>query len=80
MKRLGYLALGFCVIVTVWLIDPSKAQQSSGVEMPLAIIVAASEPEAQRIIQRLDKGEDFASLAKKDRSIPALPTAGIWGD
>jgi hypothetical protein len=45
--------------------------------LPLRIIVVASEPEAQQVLQRLEKGENFADVAK-DKSIH--PSADHGGD
>jgi tetratricopeptide (TPR) repeat protein len=79
VKRLGFLAIVVSMIASLWLLSPTAAQQGSSGEIPVSIIVAASEEEAQRVLERLKHGADFATLAK-DKSIdPSASEGGYLG-
>jgi hypothetical protein len=46
---------------------------------PVAIIVVKTEAEAQRVLERLKKGADFAALAKTESSNPTAADGGYLG-
>ena len=48
-------------------------------ELPLRIIIVSSAPEAQRILQRLNQGEDFAVLAKEKSTDSTSDAGGYMG-
>ena len=56
--------------------SPPAATSASSEEVPLQVIVVRSNEEAQRILDRLKNGEDFAALAE-EKSID--PTASVGG-
>jgi len=67
------------MITCLWLLSGTAAQQFGTGPIPVGIIVAVSEEEAQRVLERLKHGEDFAALAK-DKSIdPSASEGGYLG-
>ena len=57
----------------------SAASQSDSQEVPLSIIVAPSESDARRILDRLKSGGDFAALAKDNSTDPSAHNGGYLG-
>ena len=55
------------------------ATQSDSQEVPLSIIVAPSEPDAQKILVRLQGGGDFAALAREKSIDPSSVRGGYLG-
>lgn len=53
--------------------------QSSGTEYKASHILVKTEAEAEKIIQQLNKGANFAALAKKDSIAPSAPQGGELG-
>jgi tetratricopeptide (TPR) repeat protein len=79
LGRLGYATISFLAIAVACLLSPSAAQQNSSNEIPLSIIVVSSEPEAQRILELLKNGEDFAAIAKNKSTDPSANSGGYLG-
>ncbi|HMC62830.1 MAG TPA: FG-GAP-like repeat-containing protein, partial [Candidatus Solibacter sp.] len=66
--------------IALWWLPSAAAPQSPSPEKPLSIIVTASEPEARRVLERVNRGDDFAALAR-DRSIdPSAHDGGYLGN
>jgi tetratricopeptide (TPR) repeat protein len=59
--------------------SPSATQSASPDEVTLRIIVAASADDAQRIRERLDRGENFVALAIAESIDPSAPAGGLLG-
>jgi hypothetical protein len=79
MKRLVRPAIILSAIVPgLWLWSFAVAQSDSP-EIPLSIIVAPSEPGAQRILERLKSGGDFAALARESSVDPSASSGGYLG-
>jgi len=61
---------------------PSAATSSTSStpdEVPLQVIVVRSNEEAQQILERLENGEDFATLAKEKSIDPTASAGGYMG-
>lgn len=72
-RRRYLLVLAFLVFCFV----PTEGQQNS--HLGLRIIVVGSEPEAQQILERLRKSEDFAALAKEKSTDSTAEDGGYMG-
>jgi tetratricopeptide (TPR) repeat protein len=69
-------ALLFCAFLCIH----ALAQTTSTTrEVPLRVIVAADEPAAHQIVERLAKGEDFSLLAKEKSIDPTAQAGGYMG-
>ncbi len=77
-RNAGWLFVLCLVLFVTWLISPATAQRNPR-EIPLAVIVVATEGEAQNVLQRLGKGEDFASLARQLSIDPTANQSGYIG-
>jgi FG-GAP-like repeat/ASPIC and UnbV/PPIC-type PPIASE domain len=75
----------YFVLVMVIALGPSLPGQTpptntqSLVEIPLELIVVGSLEEAQHILDRLKKGEDFAHLAREKSIDPTAESSGFMG-
>ena len=58
---------------------PSRAWQQSTQKLPLYIIVLASQAEAQRVLEQLNRGGDFAAIAKASSTDPSAADGGYLG-
>ena len=56
------------------------AQESAPNELPLGIIVTASEAEALQVLARLKQGDDFAALARAHSIDPSANDGGYLGE
>jgi tetratricopeptide (TPR) repeat protein len=56
-----------------------SAQQPSDAAVTLRMIAVTSEEAAQRIIERLNRGESFAALAKTESTAPSADAGGWLG-
>jgi len=77
VKGFGWLAIGIFSTASLWLLAPGAAQPLA--EIPVSIIVAGSPEEAQRVLEQLRRGEDFASLAKSKSLDPSASEGGYLG-
>jgi tetratricopeptide (TPR) repeat protein len=76
----GALTLSFFLLFALlfapnWLLAQSSGSQTVG----LRIIVVDTETEARQILDRLKKGEDFATIAKKESIDPNAGNGGYIG-
>jgi tetratricopeptide (TPR) repeat protein len=55
------------------------APPASGAEVPIEIIVVRSGEEAQKVLERLQKGEDFATIAREQSIDPTAENGGYLG-
>src|SRR5271167_3940450 len=53
--------------------------QATSNQVPLRIIVVNTADQAQQILERLKKGEDFAVLAKEKSTDPTADSGGYMG-
>ncbi len=58
---------------------PLFAQAATSNQVPLRIIVVNTADQAQQILERLKKGEDFAVLAKEKSTDPTADSGGYMG-
>jgi tetratricopeptide (TPR) repeat protein len=58
---------------------PSAATTSAADEIPLQVIVVRSNEEAEQILERLRKGEDFAAVAREKSIDPTASAGGYMG-
>jgi tetratricopeptide (TPR) repeat protein len=58
---------------------PQYPKKTAAGEVQLQVIVVRSLEEAQQVLQRLKKGEDFAALARKESTDPTAETDGYTG-
>ncbi|HEY3841191.1 MAG TPA: peptidylprolyl isomerase, partial [Bryobacteraceae bacterium] len=65
-------------LAALWWLSPAAAPQSSAAQ-PICIIVAASEPQARKLRERLDRGEDFNALARSQSIDPSAADGGYLG-
>jgi len=80
MGRSLSLGVFLSAAIALWWLPSAAAPQSPSPEKPLSIIVTASEPEARRVLERVNRGDDFAALAR-DRSIdPSAHDGGYLGN
>jgi tetratricopeptide (TPR) repeat protein len=66
-------ALGFAVPTR------SAPQQNSSPQLNLQVIVVDSADKARQILERLEKGEDFAAIARKESIDPSASEGGYLG-
>src|SRR5260370_2233083 len=73
----------FSVSLVLGLVFPASSavpsQDSSPGMLNLQVIVVDSSGKAQQILDRLNKGEDFAGIAKSDSIDPSGPQGGYIG-
>src|SRR5579859_3161508 len=60
-----------------FLLVPTPGQQATAI--PVSIIVAPSKEQAQKLLDRLKQGDDFASLAKTQSVDPSAGDGGYLG-
>jgi hypothetical protein len=58
---------------------PSRAQDNSPAQLNLQVIVVNSAAKAHLILERLRRGEDFASIARKESIDPSAAEGGYLG-
>ena len=68
------------LFVIVWslILSPAGGQNQAR-EVPVAIILVASEVEARQVVARLKGGEDFAALARDKSTDPTASQSGYMG-
>ncbi len=74
--------LRLCVIplaIACWWIVSSAFGQNDSHEVPIGIIVVASESEAAQVMAQLKNGEDFGALARSKSTDPTANDAGYMG-
>ena len=79
MKVQGTTAGCICIAAALCWLMPMAAPQSTATAKQVFIIVAASEAEARTIRERLDRGEEFGSLAKSHSIDPSAADGGYLG-
>src|SRR5579863_5252818 len=72
LRLAAILALGFCFL-NGWARDPSQDT------VPVGLIVVESHAEAEKILQQLSSGEDFATLARQKSVDPTSVDGGSMG-
>src|SRR5208282_5915686 len=77
---LGSVILGTAILFCAPSADASHPPQNMAVqELTLQLIVVRSPEEAQEVIERLNKGEDFSKLAKEKSIDPTAEVGGFMG-
>ena len=66
-------------LASVWLASQASQAAQSPDTLTLRIVVAASADEAQRLVDRLSQGEDFAVLARAESIDPSADRGGLLG-
>lgn len=75
MRRLSAIPL---LIAACWLLASAFGQSDSR-QVPVSIIVVATESEAAQIIAQIKNGEDFAALARTRSTDPTANDSGYMG-
>lgn len=71
----------FLAALLLWIgLSPVRAQQTQGEIVSLQVIVVDSEAKADRVLQRLRGGEDFAAVAREMSIDPNASNGGYVGD
>jgi tetratricopeptide (TPR) repeat protein len=79
-KRQLFRAMAAIGLMFAYTFAPAQSRPSSQPdEINLSIIVVSSPEGAQRIVDRLEKGEDFATLAKHESIDPTADEGGSMG-
>jgi hypothetical protein len=73
LRAVAILAIGFCFL-NGWARDPSQDT------IPVGLIVVESQSEAQKILQQLSGGEDFATVARQKSVDPTSVDGGSMGE
>ncbi len=79
--RLSWL-ISYCSVVLFLLLalSPALAQESRKERVMLQVIVVDSEPQAQKVLQRLKAGEAFAAVAREVSIDPNASSGGYVAD
>ena len=72
-------ALAVAALASMWLASKASQAAQSPDTLTLRIIVAGSGDEAQRLVDRVSKGEDFAVLARAESIDPSADRGGLLG-
>ena len=67
------------ILLSIFAISCFLAAAGQGSAIPVSIIVAPSEEEARKLLGRLQRGDDFASLAKDNSVDPSAADGGYLG-
>ena len=79
LRRAVAVSVSWLMFSTPLVSQSLPFQSTSSDEVPLQVIVVRSLEEAHQILQRLKKGEDFATLAKDQSIDPTANTGGYIG-
>lgn len=79
MSRWRFVAFTIPLFVGCWWLLSSAFGQGDSREIPVGIIVVASETEATQIAAQLKSGEDFGALARSKSTDPTANDAGYMG-
>lgn len=73
--------LSLCLALISAVVSNARAQitQAGSNSVTLGIIVVSSQPDAERVLERLRQGEDFTSLAKKLSIDTTADAGGLMG-
>ena len=77
-RRLG-AAVAAAALASVGLVYAAPQADSPSGALTLRIIVASSREDAQRLVERVTKGEDFAALARSESIDPTARDGGMLG-
>ena len=78
MSRTAHYLLISAAIASWWIASYALGQSNAD-EIPVSIIVVASETEATQLIAQLKSGSDFAALARSKSTDPTANDAGYMG-
>ena len=78
MKATKSIVSAIGLAAALWWLSPSTAapQGPGSTATQVCIIVTASEPEARKVLERLNHGEDFGTLAKSHSIDPSASDGG----
>jgi tetratricopeptide (TPR) repeat protein len=73
------VAVGAAFFCSLFFARASHCQQDSSNTIRLQVIVVRSSEEAERVLERLKKGEDFGRIAKEESIDPTAEAEGFMG-